>query len=144
MRMDGPNILDAVLPHETTHVVLAGMFGNALVPRWADEGIAVLTEPNEKVEQHRRNLQKFHRDGQLFGLKELMELKDYPQPRRVPAFYAQSVALCEFLTAQRDAKTLTEFVKDGVRHGYETALERHYNLTFTQLEQRWTQQVLNK
>ncbi len=143
MRMDGPDILDAVLPHETTHVVLAGMFGNAPVPRWADEGIAVLTEPNEKVEQHRRNLHKHHKDGQLFGLKELMELKDYPQPRKINAFYAQSVALCEFLTAERDTKTLTEFVKDGIRHGYETALQRHYNLTFPQLEERWTQKVLN-
>jgi tetratricopeptide (TPR) repeat protein len=144
MRMDGPNILDAVLPHETTHVVLAGMFGNAPVPRWADEGIAVLTEPNEKVEQHRRNLHKHHKDGQLFGLKELMELKDYPQPRKISAFYAQSVALCEFLTAERDAKTLTDFVKDGVRNGYETALQRHYSLTFPQLEERWTQKVLNR
>jgi tetratricopeptide (TPR) repeat protein len=143
MRMDGPGILEAVLPHETTHVVLAGMFGNAPVPRWADEGIAVLTEPDDKVAQHRRNLHKHHQEGQLFGLKELMELKDYPQSRKISAFYAQSVALCEFLTAQRDAKTLTDFVKDGIRQGYETALQRHYNLTFTQLEERWTQQVLN-
>ena len=141
MRVDGPNVLETVLPHETTHVVLAGMFGDKLPPRWADEGIAVLAEPIEKIEEHRRNLHK-HRQ-ELFGLKELMELQDYPPPRKVSAFYAQSVALCEFLTAERDTKTLTEFVKDGIRHGYETALQRHYNLTFPQLEERWTQKVLN-
>ena len=49
MRCDNPNMLDAVLPHETTHVVLAGMFGSFFVPRWADEGIAVLTEPDSEL-----------------------------------------------------------------------------------------------
>lgn len=143
MRMDSDRILDTVLPHETTHVVLAGMFGDKLPPRWADEGIAVLTEPSDKVEQHRRNLHKHHQDGRLFGLKELMELKDYPPSSKISTFYAQSVALCEFLAAERSPKTLTDFVKDGVRHGYETALQRHYNMTFAQLEERWTQKVLN-
>ena len=142
MRIDAAGMLEAILPHETTHVVLAGMFGTGPVPRWADEGIAVLTEPNEKIDMHRRNLLKHHREGQLFSLKELMELKDYPAARRIPAFYAQSVVLVEFMTKQRDPKTFCEFVKDGMRSGYETALQRHYNLTFTQLDQVWQQQVI--
>ena len=143
MRLDAAGMMEAVLPHETTHVVLAGMFGGAPVPRWCDEGIAVLSEPNEKIEQHRRNLHKYSKEGQLFGLKELMELKDYPQSRRVGAFYAQSVCLTEFLTQQKHPRALTEFIKDAVRYGYETALQRHYNLTFAQLEQLWQQQVLS-
>ena len=49
---DVPNLLAAVLPHETTHVTLAGQFGDRPVARWADEGMAVLTEPREKVERH--------------------------------------------------------------------------------------------
>ncbi|MBI3823598.1 MAG: hypothetical protein HY289_13090 [Planctomycetes bacterium] len=142
LRQDASGMMEAVLPHETTHVVLAGMFGSAHVPRWADEGIAVLSEPNEKVEHHRRNLLKHHKDGQLFGLKELMELKDYPPPRRVGAFYAQSVVLVEFLTQQRGAKVFTDFVKDGIRQGYDMALQRHYNMTFTQLDQTWQRQVI--
>ena len=120
------------------------MLGDKLPPRWADEGIAILTEPAGKVTQHHRNLRRFHQDGRLFGLKELMELKDYPAPHALPIFYAQSVALCEFLAAEKNPKTLTDFVRDGVRHGYETSLRRHYNMTFTQLEERWTQQVLNR
>jgi hypothetical protein len=136
-------MIDCVLPHETTHVVLAGMFGASHVPRWADEGIAVLSEPNEKIDQHRRNLLKHHGDGLLFGLKELMELENYPHPRRIGAFYAQSVVLVEFLTQQRNPKVFTDFVKDGLRHGYDSSLLRHYNMTFTQLEQLWQQQVIN-
>ena len=143
LRHDINGMMDAILPHETTHVVLAGMFGASHVPRWADEGIAVLSEPDEKIDQHRRNLLKNHSDGLLFGLKELMELKDYPQPRRIGAFYAQSVVLVEFLTQQRNPKVLTDFIKDGLRHGYEASLQRHYNMTFAQLEQLWQQQVIN-
>jgi tetratricopeptide (TPR) repeat protein len=142
LRYDITTVLEAVLPHETTHVVLAGNFGTPQMPRWADEGIAVLSEPNDKIDQHRRKLLKNHADGFLFGLKELMELKDYPHPRRISAFYAQSVVLVEFMTKMRGPKVLTDFVKDGVRHGYDTSLQRHYNMTFTQLEQLWQQQVI--
>jgi tetratricopeptide (TPR) repeat protein len=143
MRLDAAGMVDAVLPHETTHVVLAGMFGIVEVPRWCDEGIAVLSEPDDKIEQHRRNLLKHHKDGLLFGLKEIMELKDYPQARRIGPFYAQSVVLTEFLTHQKGPRILTEFVKDGIRQGYEVALQRHYGMTFTQLEQLWQQNVIN-
>ena len=148
VRMDIAGMMETVLPHETTHVVLAGMFDAHHVPRWADEGIAVLSEPEAKVDQHRRNLLKNHKDGHLFGLKELMELKDeahndYPHPRRISAFYAQSVVLVEFLTQKRGPKVFTDFVKDGLRHGYETALQRHYRMTFSELDQAWQQQVIN-
>jgi hypothetical protein len=72
-----------------------------------------------------------------------MELKDYPQPRRIGAFYAQSVVLTEFLAQQKGPRVLTNFVKDGVRQGYDASLQKHYGMTFTQLEQLWNQQVLN-
>lgn len=143
LRNDIPGMMDAVLPHEATHVVLAGMFGSAPVPRWADEGIAVLSEPEEKIEHHRRNLLKNHQDGHLFGLRELMELTDYPHPRKIGAFYAQSVVLVEFLANRRGPKVFSDFLQDGLRHGYESALQRHYQMTFAQLDQLWQQQVLS-
>jgi tetratricopeptide (TPR) repeat protein len=143
LRHDLPGMTDAVLPHETTHIVLAGMFGNTPVPRWVDEGIAVLSEPNEKIDLHRRNLVRSHQEGRLFGLKELMELPDYPPGARISAFYAQSVVLVEFLANQKGPRVFTDFIKDGVRHGYETALQKHYQLTFAQLEQQWQQHVQN-
>ena len=142
MRLDSPGMMDSILPHETTHVVLAGQFGAFPVPRWADEGIAVLTEPAAKIAQHRQNLQRCHQQGQLFGLKELMVLQDYPEPRRVTAFYAQSVMLVDFLTQQKGPTVLTSFVRDGLREGYEPALQRHYGMNFAQLQQLWNQQVL--
>ncbi len=135
-------MLTAVLPHEATHVVLAGRFGTKPVPRWADEGMAVLTEPVEKVAQHRRNLARSLRQQELFGVRELMQLTDYPQPARISAFYAQSVSLVEYLCGLRGPQTFSQFLRDGVREGYEPALRRHYNLgSFADLQGRWSERV---
>lgn len=143
LRIDHPGFFEAVLPHETTHVVLAGMFEGHAVPRWADEGIAVLSEPEDKVQLHRRKLSESETLGQLFPLKELMELPDYPQPRRIAAFYAQSVAFCEFMTAQKGPLVLTHFIRDGLREGYEASLRRHYGMDLPTLQQRWQEHLTN-
>ncbi|MBI3409340.1 MAG: hypothetical protein HY040_13430 [Planctomycetes bacterium] len=139
LRCDNPSMVEAVLPHETTHVVLAGQFGRHQVPRWADEGIAVLSEPRDKIDQHRRNLNKVMAERALFGLKELMEMNDYPQSARIQAFYAQAVCLADFLSKERGPFVFTSFVRDGLREGYDTSLRRHYQSDFNALEQRWQQ-----
>jgi hypothetical protein len=128
-----------VLPHETTHAVLAGRFGANDVPRWVDEGIAVLAEPREQVERHLNNLSMHRSKRELFGVAQLMTLKDYPERQRTGAFYAQSISLVEFLSSQKGgAETLTRFVRDGLREGYETALQKHYGFKdFSDLQQRW-------
>jgi len=97
LRMDDPNIWLSTLPHETTHVVLAGQFGKHHLPRWADEGIAVLSESRERPGMHTRILPSARREGPLFRVELLMKLDDYPDAKRVPLFYAQSISLVEFL-----------------------------------------------
>jgi hypothetical protein len=143
LHCDVPTLLDAVLPHETTHVVLAGQFGRHAVPRWADEGMAVLTEPKEKIDQHRRNLARSYRDGMLYNVKDLMNMQDYPQGRRIGAFYAQSVVLVDFLTGLKGPQVFATFLREGLDGGYEQALRKHYGLRdFNELQNRWNQQVL--
>jgi tetratricopeptide (TPR) repeat protein len=143
LHCDVPTTLEAVLPHETTHVVLAGQFGRHAVPRWADEGMAVLTEPKEKIDQHRKNLARSHRDGLLFDVKDLMNMQDYPQARRVGAFYAQSVVLVDFLTGLKGPQVFAAFLRDGLDTGYEPALRKHYGMRdFNELQMRWNQQVV--
>jgi hypothetical protein len=133
-------LLSSVLPHEATHAVLHGQFGKQPVPRWADEGMAVLTEPAEKRELHRRNLARCK--GELFAVQELMQLPDYPPARRISAFYAQSVSLVDYLCALRGPQTFAQFLRDGLREGYEPALRRHYNIQgFADLQGRWGQHV---
>jgi hypothetical protein len=136
LHCDDPTMLTAVLPHETTHVVLAGRFGPHQVPRWVDEGIAVLSEPRERIDRHLRNLPAHQQ--QLFALRQLLELADYPQPRAVGVFYAQSVSVVEFLSREKGPQTFVRFVNDGLNGGYEQALRRHYGYQdFNDLEQHW-------
>jgi hypothetical protein len=141
LHCDEPNMLTAVLPHETTHVVLAGEFGQQMVPRWADEGMAVLTEPREKIERHLANLTRCRQDNRLFRLQDLMQLDDYPRNASyISPFYAQSVSLVEFLSRQQGPQEFTRFLHDGMRYGFDKALERHYGFRgFSDLEQRWSQ-----
>src|SRR6202011_5991684 len=121
------NMLGAVLPHEATHVVLAGQFGEQPIPRWADEGIAVLTEPREKIDRHLRNLARCRQETGLFSARQLMQMADYPEPRYITVFYAQSVSLVEFLaTRQQGPETLTKFLRAAQKDGYEAALKQHY------------------
>jgi hypothetical protein len=144
LHLDTMGMLEAILPHEATHVVLAGNFGAHQVPRWADEGMAVLTEPLEKIEQHRRNLAKAQHEGLLFGVRELMDLQNYPDGSRIAAFYAQSVMLCDFLTSQKGPETMTAFLRDGLEQGYEPALRKHYGWTFRELQSNWDRQVVGE
>lgn len=137
LRYDAPGLLDALLPHETTHAVLAGQFGPHQVPRWADEGMALLSESKEKIALHRRALAECAENGELFSLKELIEMKDYPKPARIKAFYAQSVCLTDFLAKERGHVVFTKFVRDGLAKGYEVSLQRHYGCDFAGLEERW-------
>ena len=145
LHCDVPDALVAVLPHEATHVVLAGNFGNFQVPRWADEGMAVLTEPREKIERHLRNLPKHAQDRQLFPLRQLVQMNNYPPPQLVGVFYAQSVSLVDFLSREKGPQVFTQFVRDGLRGGYDGALQRHYGYrSFEELERRWRAVALNE
>ena len=144
LHVDAFGFLEAVLPHETTHIVLSGNFGQHQVPRWADEGVAVLTEPAEKVDQHRKNLLRGQKEGLLMPVRDLMNLQNYPEPRRISAFYAQSVILVEFLTMQRGPNVFTDFLRDGLQSGYEPALRKHYGWSFPDLQAHWDRQVVGE
>jgi hypothetical protein len=138
LRCDEPHMLDAVLPHETTHVVLAGRFGPFDVPRWADEGMAVLTEPRERIDLHLRNLPTHRRDHALFPLGQLMKMDRYPDPRYIGPFYAQGVSLVEFLARRNGPQVFARFLREGLAGGYEPALRKYYNFRdFAELEREW-------
>src|SRR5262249_19248887 len=94
--------------------------------------------------RHLRNLPRHKAEGQLFPLKQLLALNDYPQPQYVPAFYAQSVSVVEFLAKEKGPQVVTQFVRDGLRQGYESALQKHYGLSFAELEARWRSATFNE
>ena len=135
---DDANWPVGVLPHETTHVVLAGRYGNSTVPRWADEGMAVLAEPRDRIERHLRNLPKHRDERTLFNVGKLMQMNDYPDPRYIGPFYAQSVSLVEYLSSLKGAPEYTAFLRDGLREGYEPALQKHFHINgYADLDRLW-------
>jgi tetratricopeptide (TPR) repeat protein len=141
LHCDVADMITHVLPHETTHAVLIGRFGRHLLPRWADEGMAILSEPREKVQRYLKRLASLRSRHELFSVSELLGLNDYPEARRVTAFYVQSISLVDFLCSQKGGpQTFTRFIREGLESGFEAALQRHYGFRdFKDLEERWSQ-----
>ncbi len=138
LRMDHPNLLDAVLPHEVTHVVLAGQFGKNFLPRWLDEGMAILAEPRERIRRHTDHIPRYATEGSLLNSGQLITLSDYPDASKVGIFYAQSVSLVEYLCSLKGTQAFTLFVKDAVGGNWEAALKHHYSIDgFAGLDRQW-------
>ena len=122
-------------------MVLAGRFGAEPLPHWVDEGMAVLSEPRERIDLHLHNLPRHRFDGELYPVGELMQMGQYPDDgRRIGAFYAESVSLVEFLSGykHKGPQVFARFLSDGLHDGFEPALDRYYGIhDFDDLQQRW-------
>src|SRR4051812_32053156 len=79
MEIRGPldRLLASVLPHEITHTVFAHYFQRP-VPRWADEGGAVLSEDDLERDRHDKLTRTILNQGREIRLRQLFTLKDYP------------------------------------------------------------------
>jgi hypothetical protein len=137
LRADHPQLLNAILPHEVTHVVLADLFTDKQIPRWADEGMAVLAEPVTEQISRTSELTGPLKDGRVFKLSELMAI-DYPSAEAWSLYYAQSVSLTQFLVEQGTHEQFVSFVRGAQREGIEGSLQSVYNIAgFAELENRW-------
>src|SRR3954470_18043009 len=137
LRVDHPNLLKAILPHEITHVVLADLFPNQQIPRWADEGMAVLAEPPSEQHLRASDLDDPLASGQLFKLEQLMAM-DYPDGKFWGLYYAQSVSLTRFLVEQGTPAQFVKFVQGAQQNGLEAELKRVYQIEgLPDLQQRW-------
>jgi hypothetical protein len=129
----------AVLPHEVTHVVLADLFTAQQIPRWADEGLAVLAEPRVEQETRAAELDEPLQSGRVFELRKLMAM-DYPEAKDWSLYYAQSVSLTRFLVELAEPEQFVQFVVKSQREGIENALRSSYRIAgFAELEDRWTE-----
>jgi hypothetical protein len=137
LRADHAQLLTAILPHEVTHVVLADLFTFQQIPRWADEGMAVLAEPRTEQERRVAELDEPLRSGRVFDVGKLMAM-DYPRPDDWPLYYAQSVSLTMFLVEQGTPEQFVQFVRDMHAKGTEPALRAAYRISgFAELHERW-------
>ena len=137
LRADYAKMIDAVLPHEVTHIVLADLFSTAQVPRWADEGMAVLSEPLDEQALRARDLAEPLNRDVLFGLDVLMTT-DYPDGSHWALYYAQSVSLTRYLVGLGTAPQFVQFVKLSQGQGADAALKQVYRIDgLADLETRW-------
>jgi hypothetical protein len=128
--------VESALAHEMTHVVLADRFTGP-VPRWVDEGVAILADPRDKQGRHREDLVRALAHREAFRVCELMTLADYPAPNRWGTFYGQSASLVQFLVAQHGEQTFMDFVEASLADGYDGASRRVYRCDLAELERHW-------
>jgi hypothetical protein len=129
-------LLNSVLPHEVTHTVFAYHF-RCPVPRWADEGGAVLSE--DEPERNRHDMlcrQILNTPGRAIPLRRLFGLRDYPGD--VMALYAEGFAVANFLVGRSNRQTFLAFVAAGMRQGWDRAAQSYYGFgSVEEMEQAW-------
>jgi hypothetical protein len=129
-------MLSNTLPHEMTHVILGQHFGKP-VPRWFDEGAAGQAEGPVEIERFER-LWDVVSEKKKMPLRRLFGLADYPSWNQIQCFYAQSYSVTRFLLARGNRQTLVACVGQGMRDGWDKALQQHYgHRTVEELEKAW-------
>jgi hypothetical protein len=142
LRADAPDLLAAVVPHETTHLVLADLFAGAPLPRWADEGMAVLAEPRARRDRYARTLHTWRQRGQLVPIAQFVGRQDYPDRAAITAFYVQSASVVDYLVGLNGPRAFTQFLRDAQRGDLNAALKKHYNCRdVEELQDRWLRQT---
>ena len=126
LRTDDDGAIANTLPRELTHVVLADLFPFSPPPKWAEEGMAVHAASPEEIDRYLRTCVKCAREGKLFTLAALLEMKDFPAAEKITGFYCGSVSLVEYLVRLKGGKHFTTFLRDCQRYGSTSALKRQY------------------
>ncbi len=158
-------ILSSILPHEMTHLVFAHHFGRPL-PRWADEGVAILAESATDQAAHDARCRDLLNEGRGIRLRVLLRMMDYPKD--LMATYTQGHSLVRFLTgvpgpteaendgnAQKNPTRFIQFLERGTEGNtaasWDRAAKELYGYeSVDRLEQAWldwlgkSESVLNK
>ena len=128
-------ILASAIPHEVTHTVFAAYFGGPM-PRWADEGASLLSEDLRERKRHDQiTVDLLSRRGDM-PLGRLFRIEDYPQD--LMGFYGQGYSISRFLVEMGGRPRFLDFVRDGLKAGWDLATKTHYGLADTrELDRAW-------
>jgi hypothetical protein len=130
--------LSAALPHELTHVVLKDRFPSSTMPRWADEGAAILADTDTKQGRHLHDLETALTQHTTFDAVRLLTMEDYPRPDQIGAFYGQSASVSEFLVNKNTPAMFVDFVQLASSKGYDAALRKCYGISDVhELDRMW-------
>jgi hypothetical protein len=143
LRADEATLVDGVLPHEVTQVLLAELFADQPLPRWAAVGMAALSESPEGVARYLRAVPRLLKAKQLFAVGPFLDRAEFPNSSEMTAFYAESVSLVSYLVELKGPKAFTTFLQEGPRRGYAKALTTHYGFKDpAELQDRWVKHAL--
>jgi hypothetical protein len=143
LRADAADWLSSSLPHELTHVVLAEKFAVKQIPRWADEGMAILSEPAVRQADRRSAMQRALARAPRYAAGELLALRDYPPGDRRDAFYGQSASLVAYLIERDSPEKFLAFLQRAQEHSFDQALMDIYEIrSLADLDARWQPQLL--
>ena len=128
-------ILASALPHEITHTIFAAYFGGPM-PRWADEGASLLSEDLFERQRHDQiSIDLFARRGEL-PLSRLFVVENYPKD--LMGFYGQGYSISRFLIEMGGRPRFLQFVRDGMKDGWDVATRNHYQLAnVRELDRAW-------
>jgi hypothetical protein len=134
-------LVASVLPHEVTHTVFAHYF-RCPVPRWADEGGAVLSEDDQERNRHDMLVRQILNSGRAIPLRRLFGLRDYPP--EVMSLYAEGYSVSNFLVGSSSRPTFLGFVAHGMQYGWDSAARTYYHYnSVEELEQAWLTHLKN-
>lgn len=141
LRSDQRDPCVAALPHELTHLVIADRFPTQALPRWLDEGIALLADPLSKQRGHETDWLTAQQQATAFRIVELLDQQKYPAADRVQTFYGQSAAMVRDLLRRQSPSELLRFIETAQKCGYDIALRQHYGLENLG---RWEEELLRQ
>jgi hypothetical protein len=143
LHLDGSSVLDATIPSEVTQVVLADLFADQPLPRWALVGMAALSEPSEGVARYQRAVPALLREKKLVAVGPFLDQAGFPDAAGVTPFYAESVSLVSYLVELKGPKAFATFLREAPRRGYGRALVTHYGFKDpADLQEKWVNHVL--
>jgi hypothetical protein len=144
------NFVNAVLPHEITHLIFRDFVGfKGEVPLWLDEGVAQWEEPAKREMAFKVARWLVHEDKD-YPIQDLMakDIRKETDQEKVDAFYMQSVTLVDFLIKNYGNQRFTEFCRQlGEGKTFDAALQAAYPGTIEslfELDRRWREYVAVK
>lgn len=112
------NFLDALLPHEITHLIFRDFVGfEGQIPLWLDEGVAQWEEPQKRTLAKRIALFLLEKK-EVIPLKDLATVNDLSDKtqQKIHYFYMESVSVVDFLMKTYGSRAFTDFcrqLRDG-------------------------------
>lgn len=140
--------LDALLPHEITHLVFRDYVGfKNDIPLWLDEGVAQWQEPAKRA-MVRQTTKSNLTAGKVYPFDEMTSFNlSMRYSEEIVAFYIQAASLVDFLISQYGSDSFITFCRqlrdgkgmnDALKFAYPTSIRNQNDL-----EEKWKKYILS-